>query len=276
MSGIREKLLSQGITARKSLGQNFIFDLNVTRRIAAAAGEMAGTRVIEIGPGPGGLTRSLLERGAFVKAVERDSRFLPILQELSEEYPGKLEVINQDALRVRPQELLHDFADKSFKIVANLPYNIATKLLTFWLEECTGLQSLTLMFQKEVALRLGAERGSKDYGRLSILSQFLCDVRRLFDISPQVFVPPPKVTSSVVQLIPRLLSPEERSLAPLLQEITAAAFGQRRKMIKSSLSSLFQEEELVACGLNPQSRAEELAIKDFLNLASYQRNKKTL
>ena len=265
---MRDRLVSQGIIARKSLGQNFIFDLNVTRRIAAAAGDVSGITVIEIGPGPGGLTRALLERGAFVKAIERDAQFIPLLQELAAEYPEKLEIIQEDALNIRPQQLTALQPVPDLKIIANLPYNISTKLLTFWLEDITSIQNLTLMFQKEVAMRLVASPRSKEYGRLSILCQWLCSVKRLFDLSPQVFTPPPKVISSVVQLTPRPVLAEELLLLPLLKEITAAAFGQRRKMIKSSLSPFFTREDLESCGLSPQCRAEELLLTDFLRLAS--------
>jgi 16S rRNA (adenine1518-N6/adenine1519-N6)-dimethyltransferase len=263
---LREVIARHGIAARKSLGQNFIFDLNLTRRIARAAeGRDAGT-TIEVGPGPGGLTRALLDEGAArVVAIERDPRCLAALAELAAHYPGRLELIGGDALMLDPAAL----TPAPRRIVANLPYNIATALLLRWLDRIGEYQSLTLMFQREVAERLVADPRSAAYGRLSVLVQWLCEARILFDIPPQAFTPPPKVTSSVVQLLPRPL-PLAPAVKSVLERVTAAAFGQRRKMLRSSLKSLGVPTEplLAEAGIAATKRAEELSVVEFCALAS--------
>jgi 16S rRNA (adenine1518-N6/adenine1519-N6)-dimethyltransferase len=262
---LRDSIARHGIAARRSLGQNFILDLNLTRRIARAAGPLDTGTVIEIGPGPGGLTRALLAEGArHVVAIERDPRCLAALAELSAAYPGRLTIVDGDALVLDPAAL----AEKPRRIVANLPYNIATALLLRWLERIGDYESLTLMFQREVAERLVAAPRSRAYGRLSVLVQWLCEAKILFDIPPQAFTPPPKVTSSVVRLAPRPapLAPADKAV---LERVTAAAFGQRRKMLRSSLKSLGApvEKLLAAAGIAGTARAEELSVADFCALA---------
>jgi len=254
-----------GLAARKSLGQNFLLDLNLIARIARAAGPLAGVHVIEVGPGPGGLTRALLSAGAdSVTAIERDRRCVEALQELVRAYPDRLRVIAEDALQIDPKNLV----STPRKIVANLPYNIATALLLQWLPDLTAYQSLTLMFQKEVAARLSAKPRSPVYGRLSVLVQWSAHVSALFDVAPRAFVPAPKVTSTLVRIEPR---PEP--LAPCrrgdLERVTAAAFGQRRKMLRQSLKSLGAEPEpvLSRAGIAPTRRAEELSVEEFCALA---------
>ena len=254
-----------GLGARKSLGQHFLLDLNLCRRIARASGDWAGdlgdVTVIEIGPGPGGLTRALLETGARkVLAVEKDSRCVAALRELSAAYPGRLEVIEADALGTDVQAL----TSPPRRVVANLPYNIATPLLLGWLRRITDFDGLTLMFQKEVAGRLVAQPGSKAYGRLSVITQWLAEVRHEFNVSKQAFTPRPKVASSVVSVIPR-----PAPLAPAdwqaLETVTAAAFGQRRKMLRSSLKPL--SLDLGALGIEPTVRAEDLSVEEFCAIA---------
>ena len=262
---LREVIARHGIAARKSLGQNFILDLNLTRRIARAAGRLNDATVIEIGPGPGGLTRSLLAEGARrVVAIERDPRCLAALGELAAHYPGRLELIAGDALALDPATL----SEAPRKIVANLPYNIATALLLRWLDRICDYESLTLMFQREVALRLVAPPRGPAYGRLSVLVQWLCEPKILFDLPPRAFVPPPKVTSSVVSLTPRP-TPLAPAAKPALERVTAAAFGQRRKMLRSSLKTLGIPVEplLAAAGIPPTARAEELSVPEFCALA---------
>ena len=262
---LRAVIARHGIAARKSLGQNFILDLNLTRRIARAAAPLDAATVIEIGPGPGGLTRALLAEGArHLVAIERDPRCLAALAELAACFPGRLEPVAGDALVLDPAAL----APAPRKIVANLPYNIATALLLRWLDRIGDYDSLTLMFQKEVALRLAAAPRSPAYGRLSVMVQWLCLPKVLFDVPPRAFVPPPKVTSSVVQLLPRA-APLAPATKAALERVTAAAFGQRRKMLRSSLGSLGLPVEplLAAAGIAPTARAEELSVVDFCSLA---------
>jgi 16S rRNA (adenine1518-N6/adenine1519-N6)-dimethyltransferase len=262
---LREVIARHGIAARKSLGQNFILDLNLTRRIARAAGRLGGSTVIEIGPGPGGLTRALLAEGASrVVAIERDRRAIAALGELAAHYPGRLDLVEGDALAIDPATL----TGPPRKIVANLPYNIATALLLRWLDRIGDYESLTLMFQREVAERLTARPRQPAYGRLSVLVQWLTEPRILFDIPPSAFVPPPKVTSSVVSLVPRV-EPLAPAPKPVLERVTAAAFGQRRKMLRSSLKSLGVPAEalLSAAGIPPTVRAEELSVVQFCALA---------
>jgi 16S rRNA (adenine1518-N6/adenine1519-N6)-dimethyltransferase len=262
---LREVIARHGVAARKSLGQNFILDLNLTRRIARAAGRLDDCTVVEIGPGPGGLTRALLAEGARrVVAIERDKRAVAALVELAAVYPGRLEVVEGDALEIDPAAL----TAPPRKLVANLPYNIATALLLRWLDRIGEYESLTLMFQREVAERLVARPREPAYGRLSVLVQWLTEPRILFDIPPSAFVPPPKVTSSVVSLIPRT-EPLARASKPVLERVTAAAFGQRRKMLRSSLKSLGVPVEplLLATAIPPTARAEELSVPEFCALA---------
>jgi len=262
---LREVIARHGITARKSLGQNFLLDLNLTGRIARAAGPLERVTVVEIGPGPGALTRALLAAGAGrVVAIERDERCVGALGELAEFYPGRLEVVAGDALALDPAEL----SDTPRKIVANLPYNIATPLLLGWLDRIGEYESLTLMFQREVAERLAGAPRSKSYGRLSVLVQWLSEPQLLFDIPARAFVPPPKVTSSVVRIVPRAkpLAPAEKSA---LECITAAAFGQRRKMLRTSLKTLGIPVGplLERAGVTPTARAEELTVAEFCAIA---------
>jgi 16S rRNA (adenine1518-N6/adenine1519-N6)-dimethyltransferase len=262
---LREVIARHGIAARRSLGQNFILDLNLTRRIARVAGPLAGADVIEIGAGPGGLTRALLAEGARrVVAIERDPRCLAALAELAAHHPGRLDVVAGDALALDPAE----WSVPPRRIVANLPYNIATALLLRWLDRIGDYESLVLMFQREVALRLVARPREGAYGRLSVAVQWLAEPQILFDLPPAAFVPPPKVTSSVVRLQPRAvpLAPAEKAW---LERLTAAAFGQRRKMLRSSLKRLDMRVEplLAAAGVAPTARAEELSVAEFCALA---------
>lgn len=266
---LREVIARHGLAAKKNLGQNFLFDLNLTRRIARAAAPLDSTVVIEIGPGPGGLTRALLAEGADkVIAVERDARAMPALAEIAARYPGRLEIVEGDAMETDWQALA---AGRPAKIVANLPYNIGTPLLVGWLSAKSWppwYTSLTLMLQKEVALRCAAAPGSPDYGRLSVLCQWRCNVKRLFDVNRSAFTPPPKVTSSIVQLVP-LVKPVGDCTLDDLERVTAAAFGQRRKMLRQSLKGLFEnpEELLPQLGLDPQARAETVPVAGFAALA---------
>jgi 16S rRNA (adenine1518-N6/adenine1519-N6)-dimethyltransferase len=262
---LREVIARHGIAAKRTLGQNFILDLNLTRRIARAAGPFDAGSVIEVGAGPGGLTRALLEEGApHVVAIERDRRCLAALGELAAAYPGRLELVEGDALKLDPAAL----TPGPRSIVANLPYNIATALLLRWLDRIGEYQSLTLMFQREVAERLVATARSPAYGRLSVIVQWLTLPKILFDLPPRAFVPSPKVTSSVVSLRPRAtpLAPAEKAT---LERLTTAAFGQRRKMLRSSLKTLGVPVEplFASTGLAPTARAEELSVVDFCALA---------
>lgn len=265
---LRQVIESHGLAAKKSLGQNFLFDLNLTRRIARAAAPLDAATIIEIGPGPGGLTRALLAEGAAkVIAVERDARALPALAEIAAHYPGRLHVIEGDALEVDWTTLVSGPA----RIVANLPYNVGTPLLLGWLTKGAWppfYDSLTLMFQKEVALRIAAAPGSEDYGRLSVICQWRCVCKKVFDVNRSAFTPPPKITSSIVQLVPRQ-KPDIECTVTALERVTAAAFGQRRKMLRSSLKSVFAtpEVELEKLGIDATRRAEELAVNDFARLA---------
>lgn len=264
---LREVIAEHGLDARKSLGQNFLLDLNLTSRIARSAGDLSDCTVIEVGPGPGGLTRALLAAGAKkVVAIEKDKRCLPALAQISSHYDGKLEVIEGDALKYNPADL----ADGPIKIIANLPYNVGTQLLLGWLttdEWPPFWESLTLMFQKEVGQRIVSEASDKAYGRLSVLTNWRCHTEILFDLNPKAFMPPPKVTSAVVQLLPR----EKPLDCPLkaLERVTAHAFGQRRKMLRSSLKGLKLDAEarIEAVGLNPTARAEEIDVAGFIALA---------
>ncbi|HJU16500.1 MAG TPA: 16S rRNA (adenine(1518)-N(6)/adenine(1519)-N(6))-dimethyltransferase RsmA [Stellaceae bacterium] len=265
MPPLREVIARHGIAARKALGQNFLFDLNLTGRIARAARPLDHVTVVEIGPGPGGLTRALLAAGALrVVAIERDERCLAALGELAAFYPGRLDLVAGDALALDPAAL----APPPRKIVANLPYNIATRLLLCWLDRIGEYESLVLMFQREVARRIAAHPHSRDYGRLSVLVQWLCEPRLLFDIPPAAFVPAPKVTSSVIALRPRPvpLAPAEKTR---LESVLAAGFGQRRKMLRTSLKALGVAPELLLAraGVAGTARAEDLSVAEFCALA---------
>lgn len=265
LPSLRDLVTKYELSARKSLGQHFLFDGNITAKIAASARPLDQGSIIEVGPGPGGLTRALLADNAQeLIVVERDHRCLGILEELSAAYPGRLTVIEGDALQTN----LATLGTAPRQIVANLPYNIGTALLLQWLETPQAFQAMTLMFQKEVADRLVAAPGTSAYGRLSVLTQWLCNVDRLFDLSPKAFVPPPKVASTVVRITPyqQPLFPASR---PLLERITAAAFGQRRKMLRSSLRSLNVDSLalLSTANIDPTERAEQLSIQDFCRLA---------
>ena len=266
---LREVIRRHELAARKSLGQNFLLDLNLTARIARAAGPLDGVTVVEVGPGPGGLTRALLALGAKrVIAIERDPRCIAALAEIEARYPGRLKVIEGDALAIDPVSHLN--GGGLARIVANLPYNVATALLVQWLTIAPWppwYDKLTLMFQREVAERIVAPPGSKTYGRLSVLAGWRSEARILFDVSPAAFVPPPKVTSSLVQFTPRA-APLASDLGAL-ERVTAAAFGQRRKMLRQSLKSLGVDPMplLEAAGIAPTARAEEIPVEGFVALA---------
>ena len=266
-----EVLRSLGHTARKSLGQNFILDLNLTRRIARAAGPLEGRTVLEVGPGPGGLTRALFLEGAErVVAVERDERCRPALEAIAQRYPGRLDVLYGDALTACWLALLPTGASKPI-VVANLPYNIATLLLIGWLESNPWppwYLRLVLMFQREVAQRIVAAPGSKAYGRLAVIAQWRTRPRLLFNVNPEAFTPPPSVASALVELTPTDI-PSPPCRVATLGTVTAAAFGQRRKMLRQSLRALSSQPEalLAAAGIAPTLRAEALSVPDFARLA---------
>ena len=265
---LREVIARHKLAARRSLGQNFLLDTNLTRRIAREAGDVADSLVIEIGPGPGGLTRALLQAGARrVIAIERDRRCIAALAELAEAYPGRLLVTEGDALATDVAALAAA-EPGGCQIIANLPYNIATRLLLDWLPQITAFTTLTLMFQKEVAERLAAAPGSRAYGRLSVIVQWLCDVRCLFDVPSRAFVPQPKVTSTVVRLTPRPAPLAPAAFADL-ERVTAAAFGQRRKMLRSALKTIAEDPVAVLeqAGIDPTARAETLDVETFCTLA---------
>lgn len=262
---LREVIARHGLRAKRSLGQHFLLDLNLTRRIVGAAGDLAGSHVVEIGPGPGGLTRALLDSAAAsVVAVERDDRCLAALAELATAYPHRLRCVAGDALVIDPATL----CPAPRAIVANLPYNIGTQLVLNWLAAPRALTAITVMLQKEVAQRLAAQPGTKSYGRLSVIVQWLCDVRVAFDVAATAFAPPPNVTSSVVRLVPRArpLFPAERAT---LERVTAAAFGQRRKMLRTSLKQLVADPlpVLAEAGIDPRARGEALSIEELCELA---------
>ncbi len=262
---LRDVIARHGLMATKALGQHFLLDLNLTARIARAAGDVTTGTCIEVGPGPGGLTRSLLDEGAHVIAIEKDKRCREILEELRAAYPDRLETLEADALTVDAAQL----GTAPRRIVANLPYNVGTELLLGWLKNITAFETLVLMFQSEVAQRLAAPPGTKAYGRLSVLTQWLCDVEILFHVNPKAFTPPPAVNSTVVRLIPRQtpLAPARRET---LEKVTAAAFGQRRKMLRQSLKTLGVDAEALcrAVGVDPTARAEVLTVEEFCALAN--------
>ena len=267
---LREVIERHGLQAKKALGQNFLFDLNLTGKIARAAGDLGEATVIEVGPGPGGLTRALLFNGARrVIAIERDERCLEALAEVSRHYPGRLEVMPGDALKTDFAALAGTADGGPVKIVANLPYNIGTELLIRWLtvaEWPPFYQSMTLMFQREVAERIIAAPDSDAYGRLGVLAGWRTEAKIAFDVPPQAFTPPPKVTSSVVHLVPRSspLPVDARKLG----RVTEAAFGQRRKMLRQSVKSLGGEALLTRAGIDPTRRAETLSVEEFVRLTN--------
>ena len=261
---IREALDEHGLLARKSFGQHFLLDLNITRKIARLAGPLDGARVIEVGPGPGGLTRALLEAGALVTAVEMDPRFLPLLAEVADAAQGRLTVIEGDALKAHEDQLL---AGEPGYVVANLPYNVGTPLLLKWLTGPWRPLSMTLMFQKEVAERIVAAPGDDAYGRLAVICQATAQARIVMDLPARAFTPPPKVASAVVRLDP-LASAPPKALITALEKVTAAAFGQRRKMLRSSLKGLGGESLCARADIDPKDRAETIDIDGFLRLAA--------
>ncbi|MGD9783761.1 MAG: 16S rRNA (adenine(1518)-N(6)/adenine(1519)-N(6))-dimethyltransferase RsmA [Hyphomicrobiaceae bacterium] len=270
---LRDVITAHGLSPKKSLGQNFILDLNLTRRIARAAGPLEGRTVVEIGPGPGGLTRALLLEGAArVVAVERDDRALAALDEIAVRYPERLTALGEDALNIdwRTTFARLSVADRVV-IAANLPYNIATRLLVDWLEADPWppwYDRMALMFQKEVAERIVARPGTKAYGRLAVLAQWRAEARIVLSLGPEAFTPPPKVASAVVLLEPRA-APSPPCRVATLGRVTAAAFGQRRKMLRQSLKALTPMPELLLAeaNLSPQERAEQLTVDDFARLA---------
>ncbi|WP_417818152.1 16S rRNA (adenine(1518)-N(6)/adenine(1519)-N(6))-dimethyltransferase RsmA [Tritonibacter scottomollicae] len=265
---LREVIATHQLSARKSLGQNFLLDLNLTAKIARQAGDLTGCDVLEIGPGPGGLTRGLLSEGARrVLAIEKDQRCLPALEEISAAYPGQLHVINGDALEVDP--LAH--LTPPIRVAANLPYNVGTELLVRWLtpkEWPPFWQSLTLMFQREVAERIVAKPGSKAYGRLALLAQWRAEARIAVSLPPEAFTPPPKVSSAVVHLT-ALPEPRFPADAAILSRVVAAAFNQRRKMLRASLKGISPqiEDHLNAAGIPSTERAEQVSLEGFCALA---------
>ncbi|WP_347266135.1 16S rRNA (adenine(1518)-N(6)/adenine(1519)-N(6))-dimethyltransferase RsmA [Paracoccus sp. (in: a-proteobacteria)] len=265
---LREVIARHDLRAKKQLGQNFLLDLNLTAKIARAAGDLSGCDVIEVGPGPGGLTRGLLAEGARrVLAIEKDARALPALAEIAAAYPGRLQVVHGDALEVDP--LAH--LVPPIRIVANLPYNVGTELLIRWLTPAAWppfWQSLTLMFQKEVAERIVARPGGKAYGRLAVLARWRSEARIVMTLPPEAFVPAPKIHSAVVHLT-ALPAPRYPADPALLGRVVAAGFNQRRKMLRASLKGLHPriEDLLLEAGIAPTARAEEIALEQFCALA---------
>ncbi|BCH60097.1 16S rRNA (adenine(1518)-N(6)/adenine(1519)-N(6))-dimethyltransferase RsmA [Agrobacterium vitis] len=264
---LRDVIQRHGLDAKKALGQNFLLDLNITQKVARTAGDLTNATVFEVGPGPGGLTRALLALGAKkVIAIERDSRCLPALSEISDHYPGRLEVIEGDALKTDFEAMA---PDGPVKIVANLPYNVGTQLLINWLmprQWPPFWDSLTLMFQKEVGQRIVAQADDDHYGRLGVLCGWRTEAHMAFDLSPQAFTPPPKVTSTVVHLTPRP-APIACEIAKL-EKLTQAAFGQRRKMLRASLKPLGGEALLNRAEIDPSRRAETLSVEEFCRIAN--------
>ncbi len=269
---LREVIDQYGLRAKKSLGQNFLTDLNLTGKIARSAGNIENSVIYEVGPGPGALTRGLLENGAaHVVAVEMDSRCIDALSDISSAYNGRLTVHEGDALSVNEQQLIGDTNGRDIHVVANLPYNVGTALLVKWMTETEWkpwFKSLTLMFQKEVGERIIAKPKTKAYGRLSVLCQYRAKAKILFDIPRQAFIPPPKVTSCIVQIIPHeepLAAPKQQTL----ERVVSAAFNQRRKMLRASLKGLGMDPVpiLTSTGIKETARAEELSVEDFCRLA---------
>lgn len=260
---LRDELEAHGLWANKGLGQHFLLDLNITRRIARTAGELAGQQVIEVGPGPGGLTRALLETGAHVTAIEKDPRFLPLLEPLIAWSDGRLRIVQGDALDADEGELV---SGARAAVISNLPYNVGTPLLVKWLKAGAWRGDMTLMFQKEVAQRIVAKPGSDAYGRLAVLAQARCNTRLEFTVPARAFTPPPKIASAIVRLTDR---DDPYLHLDAIERVTAAAFGQRRKMLRSALRALTPDAEplLRAAGLEPTARAEEIDQQGFRRLA---------
>ncbi|WP_246218666.1 16S rRNA (adenine(1518)-N(6)/adenine(1519)-N(6))-dimethyltransferase RsmA [Parasphingorhabdus halotolerans] len=262
---LREVIKKHGLSANKALGQNFLFDTQLLSRIAAVPGDLAGEDVFEVGPGPGGLTQALLQAGAAVTAVERDERCLPALAELGEYFPDQLKIISDDALAINTDNLF----DKPFHIVSNLPYNVGSALLIKWLSQPKWppkWQSLTLMFQREVADRIVASEGSNAYGRLSILAQWRCEARLAINVHRSAFTPPPKVMSAIVHLTPK---EQPQGVDPaLLERLTQTAFHQRRKMLRQSLKGFSgATEALATVGIDSSRRPETVSVAEFVALA---------
>jgi len=257
---LRDVIARAGLLADKRLGQHFLLDLNLTARIARSVANLGEGTTIEVGPGPGGLTRALLEAGAQVVTIEKDPRCRSIIAELADAYPGRLTAMEGDALTIDAAAL----GAGPRRIVSNLPYNVGTELLIRWLEKATAFESFTLMFQTEVANRLVAPANTGAYGRLSVLAQWLCDVKKIYDLPPSAFTPPPKVSSAVVHFTPKTLDKNAPSFEAV-EAVTAAAFGQRRKMIRSSLKNYADKFKTI--GINDENRAENLTVKNFIDLA---------
>jgi len=264
---LRDVIARHGLDAKKALGQNFLLDLNLTQKVARTAGSLEGVTVIEVGPGPGGLTRAILALGAKkVIAIERDPRCLPALQEIADHYPSRLEVIEGDALKTDFESLAQG---ERVKIIANLPYNVGTQILVNWLLPRAWppfWQSLTLMFQKEVGQRIVAREDDNHYGRLGVLCGWRTQAHMAFDIPPQAFTPPPKVTSTVVHLEP--IATPLPCEPDRLEKVTHAAFGQRRKMLRQSLKPIGGEALLARADIDPQRRAETLSVEEFCRIAN--------
>ena len=268
LPSLRESLEQHGLMAKKSFGQHFLLDLNITRKIVRLGGPFDGDVVIEVGPGPGGLTRALLETDAKkIIAIEMDVRFIELLEELNTVYGERFEVIQGDAVKQDEAGLLTARGlPAQAHIVSNLPYNVGTPLLIKWLTGPWQPLSMTLMFQLEVALRVVAPVGDDDYGRLGVIAQVLCDCEKIMDLPARAFTPPPKVDSAVVRLVPKAVRPDAATIRNL-EKVTAAAFGQRRKMLRSSLKALGGESLLERAGIVPTERAEQVPPRDFLRLA---------
>ncbi len=265
---LKDTLAAIGLRADKRFGQHFLFDLNLTRKIARLAGPLEGLSVLEVGPGPGGLTRALLEAGARVLAVEADPRFAPVLAELGAAYPGQLLALQADARAVDEAAAFRAAGwDEAAVVIANLPYNVGTPLLVKWLTGPWRPNLMTLMFQKEVARRIVAAPGGADYGRLSVIAQVMCEARLVLEVSARAFTPPPKVDSAVVQLTRRADAPDDAVIAAL-EAVTAAAFGQRRKMLRSSLRALDAQALCAAAAIAADARAQEIDPPGFLRLAT--------
>ncbi|HEY2662476.1 MAG TPA: 16S rRNA (adenine(1518)-N(6)/adenine(1519)-N(6))-dimethyltransferase RsmA [Caulobacteraceae bacterium] len=260
---LRESLEAHDLFAKKAFGQHFLLDLNITRKIARLAAPLDDVTVIEVGPGPGGLTRALLEAGARVIAVEKDARFLPLLQELADAANGRLTMVEADALQVDEAALT---GGAPYKVISNLPYNVGTPLLIKWLTQATPPMQMVLMFQKEVAQRIAARVNEDAYGRLAVIAQAVCEASLVMDLPGRAFTPPPKVASAVVRLAP-LPDRPAASLLAALEKVTAAAFGQRRKMLRSSLKTLGGEALCEAAGIAAHRRAETVPVEGFLELA---------
>lgn len=261
---LKATIKKHGLAARKNLGQHFLLDLNLTKRIVDEAGDLSGKTVFEIGPGPGGLTRAIMESNATkVIVVEKDERCLPVMEEIKAAYPDKpMEIVIGDALKTDLTQL----ADGPRAVISNLPYNVGTPLLIGWLKQMDAFDSLTLMFQAEVVDRIVAQPQTKAYGRLSVLTQFCATPTQVLKIPARAFTPPPKIDSAVVHITPRPDKPNDVELSKL-EQVSATAFNQRRKMLRASLKKMGGEELLVKAGINPQNRAEQLSLSDFENIA---------